>query len=79
MQSGVVKGLPKMAISTFHATLASQGNRVACRKSIPKVKSTMTTIPLQFIHSDVAGPFHVKSLRGAEDFLTFIDNFSKKT
>ena len=31
------------------------------------------------MHSDVAGSFHVGSLRGARYFLTFIDDYSKKT
>ena len=49
------------------------------QKSIPKVKTTMSTLPLQLILSNVTGPFCVRSMGGASYFLTFIDDYSKKT
>ena len=54
-------------------------SRKSIRKSIPKVKTTMTSSPLQLIHSNVARPFCVRSLGGARYFLTFIDDYCKKT
>lgn len=33
---------------------------------------------LDLVHSDVCGPFNIKSLGGAAYFVTFIDNVSKK-
>ena len=77
MQFGAVKGLTKMTISNFPCS--SCISRKQSRKSIPKVKSTLSTIPLQLIHSDVAGPFRVSSFEGAYYILTFIDVISKKT
>ncbi|KAH9326461.1 hypothetical protein KI387_006639, partial [Taxus chinensis] len=34
---------------------------------------------LDLVHSDVCGPMSTKSLRGYEYFVTFIDDFSRKT
>ena len=76
MQFGAVKGLPKMAISNFPCSSCISGKQ--SRKSIPKVKSTLSTIPLQLIHLDVARPFRISSLGGARYFLTFIDDFPRK-
>ena len=77
MQFGAVKDLLNIAISNFPCSTCP--TRKQNRKSIPKVKSTMSTLPLQLIHSNVAGPFRVRFLRGASYFLTFIDDYSKKT
>jgi hypothetical protein len=48
-------------------------------KSILKIRTTKTTGILQLIHSNIAKPFSIKSLEGTFYFLTFIDNFLKKT
>ena len=77
MQFGVGKGLSNLAISNFPCSSCLSGKQ--SRKSIPKVKSTMSTLPLQLIHSDVARPICIRSLAGASYFLTFIDDYSKKT
>jgi len=34
---------------------------------------------LELIHTDVCGPMNISSIRGNKYFLTFIDDFSKKT
>ena len=34
---------------------------------------------LDLVHSDVCGPMSTKSLRGYEYYVTFIDDFSRKT
>ena len=35
--------------------------------------------PLKFIHADVCNPIHLNSFCKSEDFLLFIDDFSRKT
>ena len=77
IQYGAVQGLPQMSIGNTpcqSCMLVKQS-----RKSIPKLKTCETTETLQLVHLDVAGPFRVKSLGGAKYFVTFIDDFSKKT
>ena len=34
---------------------------------------------LDLVHSNVCGPISMKSLRGYEYYVTFVDDFSKKT
>lgn len=34
--------------------------------------------PLELVHSDVCGPLEVKSIGGAQYFLTFVDDFTRK-
>lgn len=41
---------------------------------IPKESTTKTTRLLEIVHSDVCGPFKVKSVSGAKYFVTFIDD-----
>ena len=77
MQYGVVKGLPNISIRNFPCSSCILGKQ--SRKSIPKIKSIVTTSPLEVVHLDVVGPFRVRSLGGAHYFLTFIDDYSKKT
>ena len=77
IQSRAVKGLPNMSMSNFSCPFCLAGKQ--SYKSIPKVKSIESTQPLQLMHSDVANPFCVRSLGGAHFFLTFIDDYSKKT
>ena len=77
MQFGAVKGLPKIPISNLPCSSCILGKQ--SRKSIPKAKTTLSISTLQLIHLDVVGPFRVRSLGGACYFLTFIDDYSKKT
>lgn len=39
---------------------------------------TRATQLLQLVHSDMCGPFSVRSLSGARFFITFVDDFSRK-
>ena len=77
IQYRAVKGLPQMSISNtpYQSCMLDKQNR----KNIPIFKTCETTETLQLVHSNVAGPFRVKSLGGAKYFVTFIDDFSKKT
>jgi hypothetical protein len=72
-----VKGSPLITISNVPCQACFQGKQ--SRASIPKLRTSESTQVLQLIHSDVASPFRVKSLGGSSYFLTFIDDYSKKT
>ena len=77
VQFGAVRGLPKMCIRNSPCSSCMQGKQ--SRKSTPKIRTSESTECLQLVHSDVAGPFRVRSLGGAKYFVTFIDDFSKRT
>jgi hypothetical protein len=49
------------------------------REMFEKGKAWHAKEPLQLIHSDICGPLETPSLSHAIYFLTFIDNFSKKS
>ena len=77
LQFGAVRGLPPMSIQNYPCSSCLTGKH--SRKSIPKIRSHESTEILQLVHSDIAGPFRVQSLGGAKYFVTFIDDFSRKT
>lgn len=49
------------------------------RQSHKAINGPRSRFPLELIHSDLCGPFPVKSFHGHLYFLTFIDDFSRKT
>ena len=49
----------------------------AKRLPFPKKSTRKTTRPLELIHSDVCGPFHVDSVGGSRYFVTFVDDYSR--
>ena len=49
------------------------------RKMFEKGKAWRAKEPLQLIHSDICGPLKVPSLYRTVYFLTFIDDFSRKS
>ena len=49
------------------------------RESFPKGMSYRARVPLEIVHSDICGPMKIPSLGGSIYFLTFIDDFSRKT
>jgi hypothetical protein len=46
-------------------------------KHIKKTGVTRCSGVLEIIHTDICGPFNVKSLYGFNSFITFMDNFSR--
>ena len=44
-----------------------------------KLSQTVTSVPLELVHSDVCGKMGQKSLGGAEYFLTFVDDYTHYT
>ena len=49
------------------------------RESFPSGKSIRAKLPLEIIHSDLCGTMQAPSLAGSLYFLTFIDDFTRKT
>eukprot|EP00253_Pinus_taeda_P033019 PITA_33019 len=49
------------------------------RESFPSGKSIRAKAPIEIFHSDVCGPMQTPSLAGNQYFLTFIDDFTRKT
>jgi hypothetical protein len=49
------------------------------RKIFPKEMSYRAWAPLEIVHTDLCGPMKKPSLGGRVYFLTFIDDYSRKT
>ena len=73
----MVRGLPPIEapfISCESCILAKQH-----REIFPKEISYKAWAPLEIVHTNICGPMQVPSLGGSIYFLTFIDDFSRKT
>lgn len=49
------------------------------RIPFPAQSSWQAKHPLELVHSDLCGPMPITSLRGNRYFITFIDDFSRKS
>ena len=49
------------------------------REMFPDGKSYRARTPLEIVHSDISGPVQTMSIGGCKYFLTFIDDYSRKT
>ena len=47
------------------------------RVPFPKKSERKTSRPLELVHSDVCGPFHVDSVGGSRYFVSFVDDYSR--
>lgn len=47
------------------------------RADIPRSSSSRTTRPLELIHSDLKGPWSVKTAEGYQYWISFIDDYSR--
>ena len=72
-----VRGLPPLQFANQPCSCCQLGKQA--RKKMPKQTTYRATQILELVHSDVCGPFRVNSLGGCRYFVTFIDDFSKKT
>lgn len=72
-----VSGLPQLQFSKQPCTGCQLGKHA--RTKMPKETTFHASEILQLVHSDVCGPFRTNSLGGARYFVTFIDDFSRKT
>jgi hypothetical protein len=76
-QKEMVKGLPPMKEpeSSCECCIIAKQHR----DSFPKGMSRRAHAPLELIHTDLVGPMQTQSIGGSYYFLTFIDDFSRKT
>ena len=49
------------------------------RESFPVRKIKITSAPLEIVHSNLCGPMQTNSIRGYSYFMTFIDDYTRKT
>ena len=77
LQSGAVRGMPSFKIPTSHCTGCHLGKHA--KTKMPKAATYHAKKILELVHSDVCGPFKICSIGGARYFLTFVDDFSRKT
>uniref|UniRef100_A0A251S6V1 Putative zinc finger, CCHC-type, Ribonuclease H-like domain, GAG-pre-integrase domain protein n=1 Tax=Helianthus annuus TaxID=4232 RepID=A0A251S6V1_HELAN len=72
-----VSGLPKIDKSSHICEGCIFGKHA--RKPFSKKAVWRASEPLQLIHSDICGPMKTQSIGGCRYFITFIDDFSRKT
>jgi hypothetical protein len=77
VQKNMVRGLPKLEESSKVCSDCMAGKQY--REPFPKVSSWRATQRLQLIHADVCGPIKPESNSNKRYFLTFIDDYSRKT
>eukprot|EP00253_Pinus_taeda_P025292 PITA_25292 len=76
-RKGMVKGLPLIDKPDNLCEGCILGKQH--REVFPSGKSIRAKAPLEIIHSDLYGPMQAPSLGGNQYFLTFIDDFTRKT
>ena len=73
----MVKGLPMIAIQNNTCESCILGKHQ--RDSFPHATTYRANEPLELLHTYLCGPMQEQSLEGNFYFLTFIDDFSRKT
>ncbi|PNX94522.1 copia-type polyprotein [Trifolium pratense] len=76
-QKNMVKDLPKIEESDHMCTNCLVGKQH--RESIPKTSNLKSSKRLELVHSDICGPITPASNSDNRYFLTFIDDYSRKT
>ncbi|KAJ0851519.1 putative RNA-directed DNA polymerase [Helianthus annuus] len=74
---GLVFGLPKITKDGDVCEGCVSGKQ--SRKAFQKKTTWQASKPLQLIHSDICGPMRTESIGGCRYFITFIDDYSRKT
>eukprot|EP00253_Pinus_taeda_P026417 PITA_26417 len=76
-RKGMVRGLPLIEKPDSLCEGCILGKQH--KESFPSGKRIREKAPLEIVHSDVCGPMQNPSLAGSQYFLTFIDDFTRKT
>ncbi|KRY64885.1 Retrovirus-related Pol polyprotein from transposon TNT 1-94, partial [Trichinella pseudospiralis] len=70
-------GIPSDAITKTDCVTCLKGKQ--CRLPFPKSATKRSKEVLELVHSDICGSMQVASVGGARYFLSFIDDFSRKS
>jgi transposase InsO family protein len=73
----MVKGLPELAEIEENCVDCLTGKQ--SRDSIPKQAKWRASTKLELVHSDICGPINPQSNGGNRYFITFTDDYSRKT
>ncbi|KAK2452968.1 putative mitochondrial protein [Trifolium repens] len=73
----MVKGLPELAETEENCVNCLTGKQ--SRDSIPKQAKWRASTKLELVHSDICGPINPQSNGGNRYFITFTDDYSRKT
>ena len=74
---GMVRGLPQIEVTRQVCEGCVLGKQA--RLSFPVGDTWRAKAPLQLVHTDICGPLDPMSYGGNRYFITFIDDFSRKT
>ncbi|KAK2442007.1 putative mitochondrial protein [Trifolium repens] len=77
VKKDMVHGLPKLQEKDEKCTGCLKGKQH--REAIPKEAQWRATKVLELVHSDICGPITPQSNGGCRYFMTFTDDFSRKT
>jgi transposase InsO family protein len=77
VKKDMVKGLPVLQESNEICSDCVEGKHY--RDSIPKAATWRAYEKLELVHSDICGPINPSSNGGCRYFITFIDDYSRKT
>ncbi|KMQ89262.1 retrovirus-related pol polyprotein from transposon tnt 1-94 [Lasius niger] len=72
-----VRGLNNIKIDKYDCNACNIGK--STKSACKKIKGKQSNDVCELIHSDLCGPMPVKSLSGNRYFITFVDDFSRKT
>ena len=73
-RKNVLSGMQEAHLEKCAHCLAGKQKRVHFKSRLP----TRRQNPLELVHSDVCGPMKTRSMGGSYDFVTFIDDYSRK-
>ncbi|KRY61318.1 Retrovirus-related Pol polyprotein from transposon TNT 1-94 [Trichinella britovi] len=77
LQDGQATGIPSDAITKTDCATCLKGKQ--CRLPFSKLATKGSEDVLELVHSGICGPMQVVSVGGARYFLSFIDDFSRKS
>ncbi|XP_003377993.1 retrovirus-related Pol polyprotein from transposon TNT 1-94 [Trichinella spiralis] len=77
LQDGQATGIPSDAITKTDCVTCLKGKK--CRSSFSKLATKRSKDVLELVHSGICGPLQVAFVGGARYFLSFIDDFSRKS
>ncbi|GKB36012.1 retrovirus-related pol polyprotein from transposon TNT 1-94 [Tanacetum coccineum] len=78
VKNNLVRGLPKMKFEKDHLCSACEQRKIH-RKHHKSKTDFASNKPLYFLHMDLCGPMHVKSINGKRNELVVVDDYSRYT